>query len=199
MDRPTSRTYQKEHLNRHRRHQRNTDVDRESKRNDPNIYIIDEDDKEQIFLIKQEALIELKLISESLGLDVHTKYTMKDDLSDVQFEIRRLLILDEKRQAVESMRGTISMVASGLEVVNYQLGNNFELNGFSRAVAKEAKDGRYDLPLQKLYKKHWKTGVGTGNPEYDLARALVTSAGMYHVKKSGMASEVMSKVTGMKQ
>lgn len=150
-------------------------------------------------MIKQEALIELKLISESLGLDVHTKYTMKDDLSDVQLEIRRLLILDERRQAVESMRGTISMVASGIEVVNYQLGNNFELNGFSRSVAKEAKDGRYDLPLQKLYKKHWKTGVGTGNPEYDLARALVTSAGMYHVKQSGMASEVMSKVTGMKQ
>ena len=55
-----------------------------------------------------------------------------------------------------------------------------------------------DLPLQQLYKKHWKTGVGTGNPEYDLARALVTSAGMYHIKKSGMANEVMSKVTGMK-
>ena len=131
-------------------------------------------------------------------MDTHLRYTMKDDLSDVQLEIRRLLILDERRQAVESMRGTISMVASGIEVVNYQLGNNLELNGFSRQVAKEATEGRYDLPLQQLYKKHWKTGVGTGNPEYDLARALVTSAGMYHIKKSGMANEVMSKVTGMR-
>ena len=86
-------------------------------------------------------------------MDTHLKYTMKDYLSDVQLEIRRLLILDERRQAVESMRGTISMVASGVEVVNYQLGNNLELNGFSRQVAKEANEGRYDMPLQQLYKK----------------------------------------------
>lgn len=162
------------------------------------LHMIDEESPEQIFLIKQEALAELKIIAESLELDTHNRYTLKDDLCDIQLEIRRLLILDERRQAIDSMRGTLSMVASGVEMANYQFGNYMELNGFSRHVTKESKTGRYDLPLQQLYKKHWKTGVGTGNPEYDLARALVTSAGMYHIKKSGMANEVMSQISGSK-
>ena len=70
---------------------------------------------------------------------------MKDDLSDIQLEIRRLLILDERKQAIESMRGTISMVASGVEMANYSLGSHLELNGFSRHVTKEAAAGRYEF------------------------------------------------------
>ncbi len=146
------------------------------------------------FFEKQEALNELLLISNALELDVHSRYSMKDDIDDIQLEIRRLLILDERRQAITSMRNTVAMVATGIEMVNYQVGKPLELTGFSKEVGKEAVDGRYDLPLQKLYKKHWKTGVGTGSPEYDLAWAIVSSAGMYHVKKSGIASEMMSKL-----
>ena len=120
------------------------------------------------------------------------RYTAKDDLDDIEIELKRLLLVHEQREAVVAMRSKVVFAATGAEMVNQQFGKVFELTGFGRAVAKEAGAGRYDASLRRLHRKHWHSGVGTSEtPEKDLAWMLINSAGMFHIKKSGLMSDVL--------
>ena len=138
---------------------------------------------------------ELKYVSEQLGMTAHLNFDMKDSLNDIKIEIKRLFLFLERRDAIQSMRNNVAMVATGLEMANYQFGNHLSLSGFSKHVGNEALTGRFDLPLQRIYKKHWKTGAGVSqNPEFELAKAIVQSAGMFHLQKSGILNDVLSGV-----
>ena len=151
--------------------------------------------KDDFFFEKREALEELKYVSEQLGMTTHLNFDMKDSLNDIKIEIKRLFLFLERRDAIQSMRNNVAMVATGLEMANYQFGNNLSLSGFSKHVGNEALTGRFDLPLQRIYKKHWKTGAGVSqNPEFELAKAIVQSAGMFHLQKSGILNDVLSGV-----
>ena len=151
--------------------------------------------KDDFFFEKREALEELKYVSEQLGMTTHLNFDMKDSLNDIKIEIKRLFLFLERRDAIQSMRNNVAMVATGLEMANYQFGNHLSLSGFSKHVGNEALTGRFDLPLQRIYKKHWKTGAGVSqNPEFELAKAIVQSAGMFHLQKSGILNDVLSGV-----
>ena len=144
---------------------------------------------------KSEALAELGVVADALGSDAHLRYTTKDDLDDIEIELKRLLLVHEQREAVISMRSKVVFAATGAEMANQQFGKMLELTGFGRAVAKEAGTGRYDAPLRRLHRKHWHSGVGTSDtPEKDLVWMLINSAGMHHIKKSGLMSDVVGSL-----
>ena len=118
---------------------------------------------------------------------------MNDDIDDIEIELKRVLLFHEQNEAVKSMRSNVVMAATAAEMLNHQFGQVLELKGFGKDTAKDADGGRYDDALRRIHRKNWPGGVGVSEtPERDLAWALIQSAGMYHVKKSGILSEVMS-------
>jgi len=119
---------------------------------------------------------------------------MTDDVDDIEIEMKRMLLLHEQRESTVSMRSNVVMAATAVEMVSHHF-QLLELKGFGRATSKEAEAGRYDDALRRLHKKHWKSGVGVSDsPERDLAWALIQGAGMFHLKKSGILSDVLGSV-----
>ena len=142
---------------------------------------------------KTILLDELKTVSKALGTSLHEAYSHDDDAEEIEFELKRLLLLHEQREGVKSLRQNVVFAAVALECINNQFGEYAELKGFAKSVDQEAKGGRFDEALTRLHRKRWQSGVGVDEtPERDLAIALCQSAGMFHIRKSGLLGDVMS-------
>tara|TARA_Y100000768_G_C23545218_1_gene481095 strand:+ start:99 stop:554 length:456 start_codon:yes stop_codon:yes gene_type:complete len=136
---------------------------------------------------KQELLTELEVVSKAVGSSAHLRYTLKDDIDDIEIEVKRLLLFNEQREAVVSSRNNIVLTATAIEMLNQQFGPLLELKGLGTHVSREAASGRYDDPLRRIHRRNWYTGVGASDtPEKDLAWALMQGAGLFHLKKSGI-------------
>lgn len=124
-------------------------------------------------------------------------------LDAIQFEIKRLLILDERAKAIKQLRTGIIFAAAGAEMVNRQLGQPLELTGFARTTAVAVgTEKKYDPVLHELYMKYWRRpmrSVGSGggddggNAILDLGMALAMSAVSFHVSQMDLGSILMPK------
>ena len=146
---------------------------------------------------KQELLSELEIVAKAVGSSAHLRYSLKDDTDDIEIELKRLLLVNEQKEAVVSSRNNVVLAATAVEMLNQQFGPVLDLQGLGSHVSKEAQEGRYDDPLRRLHRKHWYTGVGgNDSPEKDLAWALIQGAGMYHLRKSGILSQALGSMSG---
>lgn len=145
-------------------------------------------------------MAELEIICKSLKRDM-PDLEPRTKLRDIHFEIKRLLIIEERERAIKQLRTGTIFAASGLEILNNQFGQPFELNGFARATSVAATQQRkFDAVLHELYLKYWtrpmrSAGGGSdgegGNAFLELAQALAISAATFHISKMDLAGLVM--------
>ena len=84
------------------------------------------------------------------GVRLTRRYTVDDNLADMQLEVRRHLIQMEEDSTVKFMKDAIRIGCTGLEMMNNRLGPFLELDGWSNETCKDM--DRYNLPLSKIYK-----------------------------------------------
>ena len=117
-------------------------------------------------------------------------------LRDIRYEIKRLLIIDERARAMKQMRTGVIFAAAGCEMLNRQVGEPFDLAGFARSTAHSAAvERRYDDTLHSLYVKYWRRAMRTagddadgGSALWDLFFGLAVSAASFHVSQMNLGS-----------
>lgn len=150
---------------------------------------------------RAEAMAELEVLCAALKrpMPVIERCT---PLRDIRYEIKRLLIVDERARAIKQMRTGVIFAAAGCEMLNKQVGSPLELAGFARSTARAAAtDRKFDETLHALYLKYWRrpvdySGTGTaggqedggGGGVGDLAFALAISAASFHLSKMDLGS-----------
>lgn len=138
--------------------------------------------------LKMEALLEIELMK-SHGIAITREYTVDDRLCDIQFEIRKQLLMEDEKTSIANMRGAIVVASKLMEVCNAKLGSPLELTGWSREVRRNR--ASYDAVLSRIHRKYQRRSNTA--PEVALAMGLLSSIGFYHLKKTGtelLASEV---------
>ena len=139
--------------------------------------------KTEILREKQGYLFELNKM-EKQGVKLTRRYTMEDELEDVQFEFDRLRSNLDTINAVHFMRDGLKMGLQGLEIANNKFGPILELSnpdGESWAEEVSGDMQRYEHCLERLYKKHWRKGSMA--PELELLMLLGGSMTMYHFQR----------------
>lgn len=131
--------------------------------------------------LKVEALLELEIMK-SHGIQLTRDYTVRDRLCAIQFEIRKQLLMEDERASISSMRSAIVVASKLVEVFNVKLGSPLELTGWSREVRRNASN--YDAALSRIHRKYQRRSNTA--PEVALAMGLMSSVGMYHLKKTGV-------------
>lgn len=131
------------------------------------------------FLEKQDALMELQRLQKA-GVQMTRAYTIADDLSDIQFEVRRQQVYMDEVHAVRFMKDVMRMTFTGIEMANGRVGPFLDLDGWSVAVASDI--DRYDHALSRIYKRYWRKSTSAA-PEMELAFGIIGSMAMFHFRK----------------
>lgn len=139
--------------------------------------------REDELLEKQSVLLELERLEKQHGATLTKRYTMNDNLSDMQFEIRRHLSNVDEANMVKFMSDGMKLMCTGVELANSRFGPFLELEGWASSVTSDM--GRYDSALSKLYRKYWRRS--TMSPEMELAFALISSVAMHHFQKKAQS------------
>lgn len=134
---------------------------------------------QDIQLEKQAALLEIDRLRKQQGVKISRNFTMRDHLSDMQFEIRRHLTTIDEANMVKFMSDGMRLACTGIELANSKLGPFLELDGWAMDVTSDMT--RYESALTKLYRKYWRRS--SMSPEMELAFALVGSLAMHHFKR----------------
>ncbi len=137
------------------------------------------DMSEDIILEKQSVLLELERLRQR-GLRLTKDYTLNDNLTDMQFEMRRHLLFMDEMNAISFMKDAMRLGFTGIELANNKIGPFLDLDGWSSQISSDI--GKYDHALSKLYKKYWKRRTST-SPELELAFGIIGSMGMHHFRK----------------
>jgi hypothetical protein len=135
--------------------------------------------------LKQEALIELERLERNPGVIPRRRYSMRDKLADIQFEIRRCHSMLSEKHATVIMRQGLVFLTTGVETVSNRLGL-LQLDGWAKEVSNDVQ--RFDPALTALYRKHFHTmGV---SPELELAIGLGGSAVNHHIQHRSVTRPV---------
>lgn len=129
-------------------------------------------------LEKQSVLMELNRLKQA-GAKLTKEYSVRDNLSDMQFEVRCQLAQVDEANMVKFMSDGMKLACQGVELANTKFGPFLELDGWAAAATTDM--SRYDSALSKLYRKYWTRS--TMGPEMELAFALIGSVTMFHFKK----------------
>lgn len=134
---------------------------------------------EEMMLNKQSLLHDIERMKLQ-GVQFSKEWTMDDNYDDMNFEMKRVLMnLDEASQ-VAMMRNTLQLACTGVEMLSRRFGL-LNLEGWSTEMSDELT--KQDRTLGRLYRKYWRRSAQS-QPEWDLAMAVVGSAGMFHFRKS---------------
>ena len=134
---------------------------------------------EEMLLNKQSLLHDIERMKLQ-GVQFSREWTMDDNYDDMNFEMKRVLMnLDEASQ-VAMMRNTLQLACTGVEMLSRRFGL-LNLEGWSTEMSEEL--AKQDRTLGRLYRKYWRRSAQS-QPEWDLAMAVVGSAGMFHFRKS---------------
>jgi len=136
---------------------------------------------------KQSTLYDLNQL-ESRGVRLSRKWTMDDSLEEMTHELRHHLLVLDERENVGMMKNGLKMALTGLEILNTRF-NLLDLEGWSAQAATEL--DKQDGNLSRIYRKYWRRST-SNNPESEIAFSLVSSMGMYHMKRS-MARQMMNR------
>lgn len=135
---------------------------------------------EEIQQQKAYYISQLKRL-EKRGLHASRRYTMDHNLDDIRSEVQRIKQEIAIDSAIETARNTLITVATGIEHTNAYLGWGFELSGWSRFVAGDVQQSKYDAILEELYEKYKNTL--SVSPEFKLLFMFGGSALMFHINK----------------
>ena len=138
-------------------------------------------------LEKQSTLYDLHQL-ETRGVRLSRRWTMDDPLDDMTHELRHHLLVLDERENVGMMKNGMKMALTGIEILNTRM-NLLDLEGWSAQAASEL--DRQDGNLARIYRKYWRRSTSS-NPETDILFSLVSSMGMYHMKRS-MARHMMTR------
>jgi hypothetical protein len=137
------------------------------------------EESEDSLLEKQGVLLELERLRQR-GVRLTKDYTLKDNITDMQFEMRRHLLHIDEINSINFMKDAMRLALTGIELTNNRVGPFLDLDGWSATVSSDI--NKYDNALSKLYKKYWKRKTST-SPELEIAFGIIGSMGMYHFRK----------------
>ena len=95
------------------------------------------------------------------------RFGVEDDIDDIRFERDRLQLQVQARRGAQAFKGGIKFTAMFLEIMNDKvLRGAVPIKGLHQEICRDMKDGKYDSPLTRIYKKHFRRG--TTSPEMEL-------------------------------
>lgn len=146
---------------------------------------IDEDirisTEEDVALEKEALLYELEIMEKQGTLTLHRKLTMNDSLEAIQYQYDRANMIASTQQSVEWAKTALKMGSTVLEAVLKRFGVTV-VDGFSNNLCKDMH--RFNKPLTKLYRKHWRRG--TSSPEMELGMIVMGALVMTVVTNKGL-------------
>ena len=123
-------------------------------------------------------------------------FSMRDSLTDIQFEYDRLKSPENAANVVRIMGIVLQVVVYAVQWGNGKFGPLLKLdNGdtsWAMQTAESISNRDYDNVLEKLYRKHWRKG--SMSPEAELGMMLVGSAGVFHFQTH--VNEKLTKRSG---
>lgn len=133
----------------------------------------------EIYERKEYLLIELDKLEEK-GVKLEKKYTIQDDISDIERAHTRMKRKREQEIAIKLMRKILMGFVTGTEYVNQKFNaDNIDLEGWSESVLLNISD--YDEIFEELYDKY-NTRFAV-SPEIKLLITLFGSAFTFHMTK----------------
>ena len=128
-------------------------------------------------LEKQGYLIELQAL-EGKGVKLSRRFTMKDSLSEIEFELQKQNSNMMTENTVSFMRDTLRLLISGVEIGNDRMGPFLALDGWAESLTSDMK--RYDHALERLYKRYWRKNQMS--PVMELGWLILGSMVTFHFK-----------------
>lgn len=128
---------------------------------------------------KQSVLLDMERLRMQ-GIKLSKEWTLDDDLDDMQFEMKRLMLHVDETNNINMMRSTLQLACTGVEMLNRRF-NLLQLDGWSEEVCRDMH--KYDRALGRIYRKYWRM-AHNNSPELEIVKGLLASAGMYHAKRA---------------
>ncbi len=145
---------------------------------------------EDILIEKQSVLMELDRLK-AQGVQLTKTYTLDDDLTHMQWEVRRHLLMIDEMNSISFMKDAMRLAFSGIEAVNNKAGPLLELEGWAASASHDLTGHKYDSALSKIYKKYWRKG--NSSPEMEIALGVLGSMGAYHFRKKFMSARPVAR------
>lgn len=133
-------------------------------------------EEEECILGKQQVLLDLERLRQS-GVRLTRDYTLRDNIADMEFELRRHLIHRDELDKVENMKRVMIILCERVEALS-KLVPFINLDGWSQMMCTK-EIHKYDHTLSRLYRKYM-YGVTT-SPEAELATGIVLSMVVYSI------------------
>ena len=139
-----------------------------------------EDEEAAELYDKQSMLMDLQRLKKSGSVQLSREWTMDDDVDEMSFELKRLMLHVDEVNNVAMMRNGMQLFCTGIEMMSKRY-NLLDLDGWSAEVCKDM--SKYERGLGRLYRKYWRRH-SSASPESDIAMSLVSSMGMFHMRKT---------------
>ncbi len=128
-------------------------------------------------LEKQGYLIELTNLKQK-GAQLSRDFTMRDSLTELEFEVQKQNNNITTRNTVNFMRDTLRIVINGIEIGNNRFGPFLSIDGWAESVTQDMR--KYEHALERIYKRYWrKTQM---SPVMELGWLLIGSMVAWHFK-----------------
>jgi len=134
-------------------------------------------DPETVRLEKQGYLIELQALR-SKGVKLSREFSMKDTLTELEFEVQKQNSNLNATAAVSNMKDMMRIGFNGLEMANARFGPFLCMDGWAESLTSDMK--RFDNALEKLYKRYWRKQ--SMSPVMELGMIILGSLAMHHFK-----------------
>jgi Family of unknown function (DUF5767) len=134
-------------------------------------------DPETVRLEKQGYLIELQALR-SKGVKLSREFSMKDTLTELEFEVQKQNSNLNAAAAVSNMKDMMRIGFNGLEMANARFGPFLCMDGWAESLTSDMK--RFDNALEKLYKRYWRKQ--SMSPVMELGMIILGSLAMHHFK-----------------
>ena len=128
-------------------------------------------------LEKQGFLIELQSL-ESRGARLSRRFSMKDSLTELEFEVSKQTSLLTTQSTVAFMRESLRLLVNGVELANNRLGPFLVIDGWAEGIVTDM--SRFNAPLEKIYKRYWRKQQVS--PIMELGWIILGSLVMTHFK-----------------
>lgn len=136
-------------------------------------------DAEREVLEKQTVLLDMERLRMQ-GVQLSRKWTLDDDLDDMKFELKRVMLHVDEMSNIGVMRSSLQVACTGIEMMSKRF-KLLDLDGWSAEVCRDM--SKHDRSLGKLYRKYWRR-THTNSPEAELAMSIFGSMAMHHFRKT---------------